>query len=143
MDILADDIKCRLNVIGYDFSSDTDTIARVLAKLPADIRDWVLDKIYFYCPPLCNSHAPTFMLDEISINDLHETVNGLQKYCIRIVYLEFTVFEKPEKEQHRIIAREIAHHWLKHSDPLFSEETLQRKAEADNLVHEWGFSDRP
>ncbi len=81
------------------------------------------------------------LLNKVTINRVIENRDGEPWWVFRIIYIAPDVFEQPRAEQQRVIAHEIAHHWLRHVGPApASGEYEKREDEVDRLVRKWGFS---
>ena len=97
------------------------------------IRLWVISSIF--------SLAVADMWSDIYLdNGIVEESNGERQWIIRIVYIPPDVFDQHETEQYRVIAHEIAHHWLRHRGAVPTEEFKEREREVETLIRQWGFS---
>ena len=132
-----------LRFIGEDSETPEEVILETLDRLPGDVRSWAAEAVAWFCPPDCNGQAVNFELNEVSINRyFDESLSaecGGRWWLLRIVYIAPKVFEQPLAEQRRVIAHEIAHHWLKHIGGAPKEEYEKREYDVEELVREWGF----
>lgn len=126
---------------GEDSVTPTEVVAETIAKLPADVRQWAPNALHWFCPPSCNGQALTMLLNKVTINQVVEERDGEPYWVFRIIYIAPDVFEQPRAEQQRVIAHEIAHHWLRHEGAAIAGgEFEKREDDAEKLVREWGFS---
>lgn len=93
-----------------------NALERVFDRLPADVQEYVDDKVTFIC--------------------LSEDLAGL---TVRLpgwtIILSDTI---AHEDVESVIAHEIAHAWLKH-DSLCSDDQAKREADARRQAREWGF----
>lgn len=130
---------------GPDSGIPMEILASTIRRLPREVREWTIENLIWFCPGACNGQALTtrFHLDQINAFVETRKIAGheFREFVLRIIYIAPEVFEQqPENEQKRIIAHEIAHHWLRHDGPAVGEDQFnQRERQVEALVHEWGF----
>lgn len=130
MDIF--EIHDRLKVVGEDSETPVDILAAIIAKLPDDVADWTLRNVWFQCPPDSNGVAFTVMVPPPVDEDFT---------ILRVVYIAPRVWNEADGEQNRIIAHEIAHHWLRHDGPAAGGADYDRReSEVEAMLREWGIS---
>lgn len=124
-----EEVAYRLKMIGEDSDFPVEVVVSVIGCLPNEVASWALDNLWFLCPSDCNGAAYTINADALQ---------GVDTF--RIVYIAARVFEESEAEQRRVIAHEIAHHWLRHKHPVGGDEYERREREVEPQIAAWGFN---
>lgn len=127
----AEEIFDRVKVIGEDSGFPRENVTEALGKIPEDVCDWVLDNVWFLWPDNVNGAAYYLRLN--IPND---------GWCeLKIAYIAPHIFDAPTSEQTRVIAHEVAHHWLRHTGPANgSREYDRRENEVEELLMSWGIT---
>lgn len=137
-----EEIRRRLKVYIPDTEGGTkEAIVETISRLPEDVREWALTKIFWFCPAECNGMGAPIKCDEQALEHFHDSLQGKSWWVIRMVYIAPHFFAAARDKQTWVMAHEVAHHWLKQEqrlpegdDPLGAYDN-----EADNQARAWGF----
>ena len=125
-----------------DYIPDTEyevkkTIVETISRLPGDVIDWALPRIFWFCPAECNGMAAPIKCGKQAIEDFRDdSLQGESWWVIRMIYIAPQTFATSRDKQMWVMAHELAHHWLGHDDPSEASED-----EADKQARAWGFRD--
>lgn len=128
-----DEVMDRVKFVGDASDTPHDEVVDALTQLPKEVCEWALDNIWFLCPDNVNGVAYTMQFSAIcSGNDDDSSI-------FRIAYIAHHVFECHADERRRVIAHEVAHHWLRHDGNAIGNEQFEiREQQVESLLKDWG-----
>lgn len=120
-------------------------IAKVIQKLPKEVREKVLDEVIFVHATAWGTIRKLFFFKFIEMEEMEKIDgNGFIKpgYNAKIpqvfIIFNFKCIRSPETKMNTV-AHEIAHFILSHDDPFNTSPADIKEKEADDLAEKWGF----
>ncbi len=123
---------------------DEYLIAKVLQQIPKDVRGYIIGNVIFILAGDQDGiiHRLRFQIDENRIKEERITQKGKDDIIMRYIEQDFIIltFTPKMSDEYKmiIIAHEIAHTYLNHTD-INCHGGEQYERAADDLIESWGF----